>query len=176
MEDYKICANCKRERSLDNFTKDRSRKDGLNRKCRECVKDEVGARNLAAGKKCLCGKDIWYKSEMCMSCRKRQPPQRRHNAHGYAFWTNYYEHPNAFRQGQILEHVLVMSQHLGRPLEPHENVHHKNGVRDDNRIENLELWSTSQPPGQRVQDKVEWAIELLKLYAPDQLIPLENNG
>lgn len=37
-------------------------------------------------------------------------------------------------------------------------------VRDDNRIENLELWSTSHPAGQRVSDKIEWCIEFLTDY------------
>lgn len=64
-----------------------------------------------------------------------------------------------------------MQQHLGRELLRHENVHHINGVRDDNRLENLELWSKWQPPGQRVIDKIEWAIQLLELYAPEQLNP-----
>lgn len=78
-------------------------------------------------------------------------------------------HPNSQKNGWILEHILVMSSKLGRQLLPSENVHHINGDRSDNRIENLELWSTSQPSGQRVGDKVRWAKELLQTYDPDCL-------
>lgn len=68
------------------------------------------------------------------------------------------------RSGYVFEHVLVMAQHIGRPLLSHEKVHHKNGNKLDNRIENLELWSTYQPAGQRVEDKLAWAYEIIGLY------------
>lgn len=84
---------------------------------------------------------------------------------GYVKLSGHREHPNSHKDGGIFEHVFVMSNYLGRPLLPHENVHHINGVRDDNRIENLELWSKSQPAGQRVEDKLKWCREFLAQYS-----------
>jgi len=69
----------------------------------------------------------------------------------------------------MVQHRHIMEQHLGRKLLSEENVHHINGNRSDNRIENLEIWDTRQPKGQRVSDKIEYALEILEHYAPDLL-------
>lgn len=74
----------------------------------------------------------------------------------------------------VMEHRVIMENFLGRKLVIGENVHHKNGDKLDNRIENLELWNTHQPKGQRIEDKINWAIEILSTYAPELL--RENNN
>ena len=98
--------------------------------------------------------------------KKRDSDYRSDSSYKYSIA---YGHPNANANGKIPEHRLVMSQILGRALVEGENVHHKNGNRKDNRPENLELWNTYQPAGQKPEDKIEYAVGILSLYAPEFL-------
>lgn len=65
---------------------------------------------------------------------------------------------------RVKEHRYVVEQAYGEKLKSHESIHHKNGIRHDNRLENLEVWSKKQPSGQRVEDKIKFCIEFLEEY------------
>lgn len=78
------------------------------------------------------------------------------NKDGYVLRLKPEGHPATTRYVQ--EHRLVMEQALGRYLQRYETVHHKNGIRSDNRPENLELWVTPQVSGQRAADLVAWVV------------------
>lgn len=138
-------------------------------RCSKCIED--GLR-----KKCLdCGELVYRKTTRCRKCNSANVQGHRWNGgrvkvNGYIklrkslLPEDLRDHPRMHKNGYILEHILVMEEKLGRRLLPGENVHHINGVRDDNRPENLELWVTKQPLGQRPEDLVAWAREIIDLY------------
>lgn len=139
---------------------------------RPCKVSECGDKAKTKG---FCGKHyqrfLRYGDPNTKNPPGSRPGERRHpniTEKGYVLVYRP-EHPNARPDGRIAEHRLVMSEKIGRLLFQNENVHHRNGVKKDNSPNNLELWITSQPSGQRVQDLVAWAKEILRLY-PDELL------
>lgn len=151
---------------------------------RECYWKSDYRSELVAARNAARSPDAWYEAP-CANCDKpvrrhasRRPKQTYcsracHNEHrrraqvrrdGYVIVFVGRDAPNATKSGHIFEHRKVMQDLLGRALLPEENVHHKNGIKNDNRPENLELWTRSQPRGQRVEDKLAWAREFLALY------------
>lgn len=114
-----------------------------------------------------------YASQRCRYCTARDPAdQAGSKNHAWRGGRTYHRRGYVMYRVEgryVFEHILVMEEHLGRKLIPGENVHHRNGVRDDNRIENLELWTKPQPSGIRAEDAVEWAREILRRHSPDDL-------
>ena len=129
-------------------------------KCECGTEKAVRGKNLTSGLTKSCG---YLAGSNTRQLREKGIFTKRTNSEGYVIM-RYPEHPNSQKNGSLLEHTYVMSEHLGRPLKPNENVHHINGVRDDNRIENLELWCKSQPCGQRVNEKQAFYVEFISGY------------
>ena len=166
----KKCTKCKKDKPLTEFHKSKQSKDGYRWQCKQCDKVYTKAYRKANPNKCeICGVDIDPRAKRCIQC-KPTGEESYHWKGGKTLSCNGYvyklckDHPNANSRGYVMEHRLVMETYLGRFLTKKENVHHKNGIRDDNRFENLELWTRAQPVGSRVEDKIAWAIEFLEEY------------
>lgn len=82
------------------------------------------------------------RSTCSLKCRSKLATKEKRMKRGYVL-VYIPNHPRAVGN-HVWEHVLVMEKHLGRYLWPNEKIHHRNGIKNDNRLENLEIiW---QPP------------------------------
>jgi hypothetical protein len=160
----KSCSKCRIEKPLEDFYADRLSKGGRRSDCKSCVaarqKGNYSKDSNYSDLACECGQPKSRGCARCARCavkyRQNVNPRWRRNSKGYLRQT---------RDGKdVLQHRIIMEEYLGRALADHETIHHKNGQRDDNRIENLELWSKAQPYGQRVEDKLEWCRWFISQY------------
>jgi len=140
-------------------------------KCQKCY-------NFDRRKNCpKCDNLMTHKSKLCRACyferlrvegEKKRIGNRIIDRDGYAHIgvdkSSSYHH-----KGYIPEHRKVMEDKLGRKLLSNENIHHKNGIRSDNRLENLELWTSRQPKGQRINDLILFAKEIIETYGTNEL-------
>lgn len=131
---------------------------------------------------CECGAPKMRQSKLCDECTPRSGVLngqwrggRYRNQKGYVLRC-VRGHPRTWKSGNyVFEHILVMEDFLGRHLQPDENVHHLNGVKDDNRIDNLELWVRPQPAGIRAADALDWARVIIARYGEEDL-NISNNA
>jgi HNH endonuclease len=147
------------------------------RTCSSCKRDfEPSSRHLhcpacRSRDTCACGQPKRRKSRTCHGCRIPAIASsngawkggRTYHKNGYVM-VRMPDHQRA-SGSYVFEHIVVIERLLGRPLQRDESVHHRNGIRDDNRPENLELWVSAQPSGVRVTDALAWALAVVDRYA-----------
>ena len=186
----KTCKNCSKDFDYPGFychwcSEKRRAEKRKGVPCKGCNKVKgITNKTFHLCTACYCRKlenaDPIYKEKKRISkfksrrkCRGQDPDaplMKKRNGEGYIDKNGYKQitianHPNmTSKRGRIAEHTAIMAFYLGRPLRERESVHHKNGIRNDNRIENLELWHRGQPSGQRLEDKLEWAKKFLEDY------------
>ena len=161
----KTCTECGRQ----------FRASSRHRKCPVCR-----GRQYKTGRCSDCGRTVQRTSRQCVGClntarsgsaNPNWKGGRSYHKAGYVM-ISCPTHPRA-SNGYVFEHILVVEEMLGRQLHGNENVHHRNGLKADNRPENLEVWTRPHPAGARMTDLVAWEVVILQRYAPHLL---QENG
>ena len=146
------------------------------RRCSECGRTfQPSSRHkrcpaCRSRSQCACGRPKQTKSVVCGACRLDARESNGNWKGGRIYHKAGYVmlripgHPRSSGGGYVFEHIVVMEEMLGRFLSRDESVHHRNGLKDDNRRENLELWIRPQPSGIRVEDALAWAWAILLRY------------
>lgn len=152
---YRECTACKQTKPTTDYGAMPTARDGIRPECKQCTVKRNVRHRKESKPLCKCGGKKSKTSKFCLACPVREPTWRL-NKYGYLVGKKLGKYTS--------QHRWVMEQHLNRSLLPGESVHHKNGVRTDNRLENLELWVSVQPSGQRPEDLLKWADEIIKRY------------
>jgi hypothetical protein len=119
--------------------------------CLTCAKEKAKAKKDAYALLCI-GREMKSPRGYCYIYVGRG------NEHKYKTGNNSHD-------GYVPTHIFTMSNHLQRPIQAdYESVHHKNGIRNDNRLENLELRHRYHGSGQGVQEKIDQSLVFLYTY------------
>ena len=130
---------------------------------------EVSRGNLVAGhtRSCGCLQDTYRKEGQNGANGPRWKGGRVHHKKSGYVYLHKPAHPHANKMGYVAEHRIIMEECMKRYLRPEETVHHKNGIKGDNRPDNLELRIGNHGKHQSVADLVTWAQEILARYSLD---------
>lgn len=148
---WAACPDCGRERWVPVRTP--------NVRCRSCSgKVQISRpefRDAFHKQDCRCQRCAISRGELTTENNPNWSGGRRMHAGGYVYLLLDRSDPMRVMSdcdGYAFEHRIVMARYLGRPLSASETVHHRNGNRADNRLENLELWIGNHGNGQRQRD------------------------
>lgn len=168
--DQKTCSSCRSHLTLAHFERNKRAKDGVNNQCKPCMRvsrrkyrEKLGKCSVSGCTAAAVGNIT--RGALCSTHynwrrvgKDMTTPVRRRRANGEGSMNSQGYRVIQVNGRGVLEHRWIMEGILDRPLWPDENVHHRNGIRHDNRPDNLELWVRCQPPGRRVEDLLDYVV------------------